>query len=397
MSNLTTALSQFKAGKFLIVTDDTARENEGDLILLAQSATTEQIAFMVRYTSGVICAAMDAATAKRLKLPPMVKRNEDNHSTAFTVSVDAIKDRTTGISAAERANTLRALGSTQSSANDFARPGHIFPLVAVTGGLHERPGHTEAGVALCQLTDTNPVAVICELVNDDGSMMRGTQLAAFAKTHQIEVISIEELREIAPADNKESKGKFTWAKLPLNDQDWQITTFTSNFGTEQAMLKFGELTTTPLVRIHSECLTGDVFGSQRCDCGEQLLKSIELIERAGSGLIIYLRDHEGRGIGLAQKIAAYELQDKGENTVQANISLGHAVDDRSYVDAIEILKDLGIGQIDLLSNNPEKFAQLVKAGIKVNQLPLQTPSTSYNRNYLKSKKEILNHALGEIK
>jgi 3,4-dihydroxy 2-butanone 4-phosphate synthase/GTP cyclohydrolase II len=340
---------------------------------------------------------MDAATAKRLKLPPMVKRNEDNHSTAFTVSVDAIKDRTTGISAAERANTLRALGSTQSSANDFARPGHIFPLVAVTGGLHERPGHTEAGVALCQLTDTNPVAVICELVNDDGSMMRGTQLAAFAKTHQIEVISIEELREIAPADNKESKGKFTWAKLPLNDQDWQITTFTSNFGTEQAMLKFGELTTTPLVRIHSECLTGDVFGSQRCDCGEQLLKSIELIERAGSGLIIYLRDHEGRGIGLAQKIAAYELQDKGENTVQANISLGHAVDDRSYVDAIEILKNLGIGQIDLLSNNPEKFAQLVKAGIKVNQLPLQTPSTSYNRNYLKSKKEILNHALGEIK
>ena len=393
MSNLTTALSQFKAGKFLIVTDDTARENEGDLILLAQSATTEQIAFMVRYTSGVICAAMDAATAKRLKLPPMVKRNEDNHSTAFTVSVDAIKDRTTGISAAERANTLRALGSTQSSANDFARPGHIFPLVAVTGGLHERPGHTEAGVALCQLTDTNPVAVICELVNDDGSMMRGAQLAAFAKTHQIEVISIEELRGIAPAVKKESSGKFTWAKLPLNDQNWQITTFTSNFATEQAILKFGELTTTPLVRIHSECLTGDVFGSQRCDCGAQLLKSIELIQKQGSGLIIYLRDHEGRGIGLAQKIAAYELQDKGENTVQANILLGHAVDDRSYADAAQILKNLGITQIDLLSNNPDKFTQLIKAGIKVNQLPLQTPTTSYNTKYLKSKKEILNHAL----
>ena len=396
MSDLTTALTQFKAGKFLIVTDDSARENEGDLILLAQSATTEQIAFMVRYTSGVICAAMDAATAKRLKLPPMVKHNEDNHSTAFTVSVDVIKDRTTGISAAERANTLRALGSAQSSAKDFARPGHIFPLIAVAGGLHERPGHTEAGVALCQLTDSNPVAVICELVNDDGSMMRSAQLAEFAKTHQIEIISIEELRQIAPAVKKERSGKFTWAKLPLNDQNWQITTFTSNFGTEQAILKFGELTATPLVRIHSECLTGDVFGSQRCDCGQQLLKSIESIENAGSGLIIYLRDHEGRGIGLAQKIAAYELQDKGENTVQANISLGHAVDDRSYVDAIEILKDLGIVQIDLLSNNPEKFAQLVKAGIKVNQLPLQTPSTPYNRNYLKSKKEILNHALGDI-
>ena len=396
MSNLNAALTQFKAGKFLIVTDDQDRENEGDLILLAQSATTEQIAFMVRYTSGLICAAMDSATAKRLKLPPMVKHNEDNHSTAFTVSVDLIKDRTTGISAQERANTLRGLASTTSNANDFARPGHIFPLIAVDGGLGERAGHTEAGVALCQLTDSNPVAVICELVNDDGSMMRGVQLAEFAKTHQIEVISIAQLREIAPAVNKESEVNLTWANLPLNDQNWQITTFTSNFGTEQAILKFGELITTPLVRIHSECLTGDVFGSQRCDCGAQLLKSIELIQKQGSGLIIYLRDHEGRGIGLAQKIAAYELQDKGENTVQANISLGHSVDDRSYADAAQILKSLGITQIDLLSNNPDKFTQLIKAGIKVNQLPLQTPSTSYNTKYLKSKKEILNHALGDI-
>ena len=396
MSNLNTALTQFKAGKFLIVTDDQDRENEGDLILLAQSATTEQIAFMVRYTSGLICAAMDRATAKRLKLPPMVKHNEDNHSTAFTVSVDLIKDRTTGISAQERANTLRGLASTTSNANDFARPGHIFPLIAVDGGLSERAGHTEAGVALCQLTDSNPVAVICELVNDDGSMMRGVQLAEFAKTHQIEVISIAQLREIAPAVNKESEVNLTWANLPLNDQNWQITTFTSNFGTEQAILKFGELITTPLVRIHSECLTGDVFGSQRCDCGAQLLKSIELIQKQGSGLIIYLRDHEGRGIGLAQKIAAYELQDKGENTVQANISLGHSVDERSYADAAQILKSLGITQIDLLSNNPDKFTQLIKAEIKVNQLPLQTPSTSYNTKYLKSKKEILNHALGDI-
>jgi 3,4-dihydroxy 2-butanone 4-phosphate synthase/GTP cyclohydrolase II len=396
MSNLTAALSQFKAGKFLIVTDHQDRENEGDLILLAQSATTEQIAFMVRYTSGVICAAMDSATAKRLKLPPMVKRNEDNHSTAFTVSVDLIKDRTTGISAQERANTLRALGSTQSSANDFARPGHIFPLIAVDGGLQERAGHTEAGVALCQLTESNPVAVICELVNDDGSMMRGAQLTEFAKTHQIEVISIDELRKIAPTANKVAKQGFTWARLPLNNQSWQITTFTSIFGTDHAILKFGTLDAKPLVRIHSECLTGDVFGSQRCDCGAQLLKSIELIEKQGSGLIIYLRDHEGRGIGLAQKIAAYELQDKGENTVQANILLGHAVDDRSYEDAVLILQALAVKEIDLLSNNPEKFSQLIKAGIKVNQLPIQTPSNPHNVNYLKSKKEILNHALGDI-
>jgi 3,4-dihydroxy 2-butanone 4-phosphate synthase / GTP cyclohydrolase II len=396
MSNLTAALSQFKAGKFLIVTDHQDRENEGDLILLAQSATTEQIAFMVRYTSGVICAAMDSATARRLKLPPMVKRNEDNHSTAFTVSVDLIKDRTTGISAQERANTLRALGSSNSVAADFARPGHIFPLIAVDGGLQERAGHTEAGVALCQLTQTNPVAVICELVNDDGSMMRGGQLTEFAKAHQIEVISIDELRKVAQAPNKAAKQGFTWAKLPLNDQSWQITTFTSNFGTDHAILKFGQLDSKPLVRIHSECLTGDVFGSQRCDCGAQLLKSIELIQKQGSGLIIYLRDHEGRGIGLAQKISAYALQDKGENTVQANISLGHAVDDRSYEDAVLILQTLAVKEIDLLSNNPEKFSQLIKAGIKVNQLPIQTPSNPHNLNYLKSKKEILNHALGDI-
>ena len=252
MSNLTAALSQFKEGKFLIVTDHQDRENEGDLILLAQSATTEQIAFMVRYTSGVICAAMDSATAKRLKLPPMVKRNEDNHSTAFTVSVDLISNRTTGISAQERANTLRALGSKQSSANEFARPGHIFPLIAVDGGLQERAGHTEAGVALCQLTQTNPVAVICELVNDDGSMMRGSQLTEFAKAHQIEVISIDELRKIAPAANKAAKQGFTWANLPLNYESWQITTFTSNFGTDHAILKFGQLDSKPLVRIHSE-------------------------------------------------------------------------------------------------------------------------------------------------
>ena len=396
MSELKKAINDFKLGKFLIVTDHKDRENEGDLILLAQTATTEQIAFMVRHTSGVICAAMDSATAKRLKLPPMVRRNEDNHSTAFTVSVDLITDRTTGISAAERANTLRALASNESKSNDFARPGHIFPLIAVDGGLQQRAGHTEAGVALCQLSDANPVAVICELVNDDGSMMRGGQLTEFATSHNIEIISIEELMQIAPKKSPSTTKDFTWANLPIADNNWQITTYTSNFGTDHAILKFGELTNQPLVRIHSECLTGDVFASQRCDCGEQLSKSIELIQAVGSGLIIYLRDHEGRGIGLAEKIRAYQLQDLGADTVSANIKLGHPVDDRSYIDAIEILKSLSIEEINLLSNNPEKFTQLIKAGIRVNQLPLQIPSNKHNINYLKSKKEILNHALGDI-
>ena len=396
MSELKKAINDFKLGKFLIVTDHKDRENEGDLILLAQTATTEQIAFMVRHTSGVICAAMDSATAKRLKLPPMVRRNEDNHSTAFTVSVDLITDRTTGISAAERANTLRALASNESKSNDFARPGHIFPLIAVDGGLQQRAGHTEAGVALCQLSDANPVAVICELVNDDGSMMRGGQLTEFATSHNIEIISIEELMQIAPKKSPSTTKDFTWANLPIADNNWQITTYTSNFGTDHAILKFGELTNQPLVRIHSECLTGDVFASQRCDCGEQLSKSIELIQAVGSGLIIYLRDHEGRGIGLAEKIRAYQLQDLGADTVSANIKLGHPVDDRSYIDAIEILKSLSIEEINLLSNNPEKFTQLIKAGIRVNQLPLQIPSNKHNINYLNSKKEILNHALGDI-
>jgi 3,4-dihydroxy 2-butanone 4-phosphate synthase / GTP cyclohydrolase II len=396
MSELTLAIADFKSGKFLIVTDDKDRENEGDLILLAQTATTEQIAFMVRYTSGVICAAMDSATAKALKLPPMVKRNEDNHSTAFTVSVDVIKDRTTGISAAERANTLRALGNSNSKPSDFARPGHIFPLIAVDGGLQQRAGHTEAGVALCQLSGANPVAVICELVNDDGSMMRGEQLTKFANSNGIKIISIEELKEIAPAAPTKSNNEFTWAKLPIADSNWQITTFTSTFGTEQAVLKFGELKDQPLVRIHSECLTGDVFGSQRCDCGEQLAKSISLIEESGSGLIIYLRDHEGRGIGLAEKIKAYQLQEKGADTVSANITLGHPVDDRDYQDAIEILKRLNISQINLLTNNPIKLSDLLAAGIKVTQLPIQIPSNKHNQSYLKSKKEILNHALGDI-
>ena len=396
MSDLKSAINDFKSGKFLIVTDDKDRENEGDLILLAQTATTEQIAFMVRYTSGVICAAMDSATAKALKLPPMVKRNEDNHSTAFTVSVDVIKDRTTGISATERANTLRALGNTNSKPADFARPGHIFPLIAVDGGLTERAGHTEAGVALCQLAGANPVAVICELVNDDGSMMRGAQLNAFAEANGIQIISIEELKEIAPVAKSQASKDFTWANLPIAENNWQIATFTSAFGTEHAVLKFGEINDQPLVRMHSECLTGDVFGSQRCDCGEQLAKSISLIEESGSGLIIYLRDHEGRGIGLAEKIKAYQLQEKGADTVSANLTLGHPVDDRDYQDAIEILKKLNISSINLLTNNPIKLGELLAAGIKVTQIPIQIPSNKHNQSYLKSKKEILNHALGDI-
>ena len=396
MSNFKEALADFKAGKFVIVTDSKDREDEGDLIVQASGVTTEQIAFMVRHTSGVICAALTSDIARRLKLPMMVANNEDNHTTAFTVSVDLIKDRTTGISAKERANTLRALASDNAKSDQFLRPGHIFPLVAVDGGLTQRAGHTEAGVALCNLTNTYPVAVICELVNDDGTMMRGELLSQFANEHGIKKISIEEIIENSPkVEVKQVTPSFTWAKLPMADKNWQITSYQSPTGAEHAVLSFGNIGSENLLtRIHSECLTGDVFGSDRCDCGEQLALSIKEIEAAGAGLIIYLKDHEGRGIGLAEKVKAYALQDAGLDTVAANISLGHLADERSYIDAIAIIKALGVKSIRLLTNNPAKTGALDQAGIKYARVELITQPTPHNLAYLKSKAQLLKHKLG---
>ena len=397
MSDFNAALADFKNGKFLIVTDDSDRENEGDLILLAESATTEQIGFMVRYTSGVICGVINNEIAKRLKLPMMVGRNEDSHETAFTVSVDLIKGRTTGISAQERANTLRALADPKAKASEFLRPGHIFPLVAVDGGVHSRGGHTEAGAALCELTNSYPVAVISELVNDDGSMMRGANLEEFAKKHSIKQISIAEIKEHAAKKNAISKTHFDWAKLPLGEHQWKIATFTSRNGVDHAVLALGDFQGANLLsRIHSECLTGDAFGSLRCDCGPQLMQSISEIEERGSGLIIYLRDHEGRGIGLGEKIRAYALQDAGQNTLEANISLGHEVDERSYEDAISIFKALGISDVELLTNNPEKLAAFEGSGINLKKRKLQVGVNEFNRKYLQSKRDLMSHTLGEI-
>ena len=397
MSDLKAALNDFKNGAFLIVTDDIDRENEGDLILLAQKASTEQIGFMVRHTSGVICCAITDENAKRLKLPMMVAQNEDSHETAFTISVDLIAGRSTGISAAERANTLRALANPGSAPTEFLRPGHIFPLVAVAGGVHQRAGHTEAGVALCELTNSYPAAVIAELVNDDGSMMRGAALDEFAKKTSIKKISISQIKSLAERKEITKKVDFTWANLPIAGSNWKITTFISTASTEHAVLALGNLTEQNLlVRIHSECLTGDAFGSLRCDCGSQLLQAMAEIKAHGSGLIIYLRDHEGRGIGLGEKIKAYALQDKGLNTVEANISLGHGVDERSYLDVIEILKSLNITDIQLLTNNPDKLAAFAASGINYTARKLQTGVNEFNKEYLKTKRDLLNHSLGEI-
>ena len=397
MSNLDKALADFKAGKFVVVTDDENRENEADLILLAEKATAENIGFMVRYTSGVICGIINEETAKRLKLPLMVKRNEDNHTTAFTVTVDAIAGRSTGIPAEERANTLRALANPNSEATDFARPGHVFPLISVPGGLHQRRGHTEASIALCELTGSNPSAVLSELVNDDGSMMRGQQITDFAAQHGLEVISIDELARVLPVKESAEEAKLEWAALPLESAQWQISTFISPTGAEHAILKFAaKPNVTPLVRIHSECLTGDVFGSKRCDCGPQLQEAIRLIEENGNGYVVYLRDHEGRGIGLAGKIRAYVLQDAGQDTVEANISIGQPVDDRTYEDAVAILNRLSLNELTLLTNNPEKISALNNQGINAKIQSLQVSANEHNKKYLETKRDKLNHALGAL-
>ena len=397
MSNLDQVLSDFKAGKFIVVTDDESRENEADLILLAEKSNAENIGFMVRYTSGVICGVITTETAMRLKLPLMVKRNEDNHSTAFTVTVDFIAGRSTGIPAQERANTLRALADINSQPTDFARPGHVFPLISVAGGLHERRGHTEASIALCELSGSNSAAVLSELVNDDGSMMRGAQITEFASQHGLQVISIEELARVSPKKSISEDFVMDWAELPLNGADWKISTFISPTGAEHAILKFGVQTDSqPLVRVHSECLTGDVFGSKRCDCGSQLQEAMRLIEASGHGYIIYLRDHEGRGIGLAEKIRAYVLQDSGQDTVQANISIGQPVDDRTYEDAASILQLLQITSLTLLTNNPEKIAAIKKSGISVTSAPLEVIANKHNQKYLETKRDKLNHALGAL-
>jgi len=393
---LENALEEFAKGKFVIITDDENRENEGDLMLLAETATPESVGFMVRYTSGVICAALTQEVATRLKLPPMVKNNQDSKRTAFTVSVDALEGLTTGISAHERAFTINKLADQNATVEDFSRPGHIFPLIAHPQLLRARRGHTEAGVVMAQLVGARPVTAISELVNDDGSMMRGDALIKFSAEHGIPIYSIQELADLA----EKKIPKFTqlpvsysWARLPRESADWQISVHISPAGVEHAILKYGEPHDQALLRLHSECLTGDAFGSQRCDCGDQLARSFAAIEAEGAGYIIYLRDHEGRGIGLDQKIAAYVLQDQGMDTVDANLHLGHRANERLWTDALEILDNLGVNRVRLLSNNPLKTDALVAHGIKVLNVPLSGAVTPANRNYLLTKKNRLQHAL----
>ena len=394
------ALDVFRDGGFVIVTDDVDRENEGDLFLLASAATSEKIGFMIRYTSGVICVAMTEERSRQLHLPLMVKQNQDTKRTAFTVTVDAKHEITTGISAKERANTIRALADSTSTAEDFIRPGHIFPLVAHEGGLAARRGHTEAIVEMCKLVGENHVGVISELVNEDGSMMRGENLIKFASEQNIPILSITQLLKRIDISRKVSSQKevsLNWAELPRSSsgqiEKWQIATFLGRGGVDHALLKFGSIDSKQplLVRIHSECLTGDVLGSLRCDCGSQLERAMNEIERTGSGLVIYLRDQEGRGIGLSEKIKAYQLQDQGLDTVDANLALGHNIDERDFGDAAEILNALKIPSVILLSNNPEKLESLTSTGIKASLQFLSGEINTFNEKYVATKKERLGH------
>ena len=399
MSQLQIALAAYKNGDFIIVTDDADRENEGDLMILAEKATTGKVAFMVRHTTGILCVAMTQERARTLHLPLMVEENQDSKKTAFTVSVDYKVGLTTGVSAQERSNTVRALAAASSVASDFIRPGHVFPLIADNGGLAARGGHTEAGVALSQIVGAQPLCLLSEIVNDDRSMARGQSLAAFAEEHSIPVISVGELKDYVLANPVAStKGilqfNFEWAQLPLRSGMWKIATFPGLRQREHAVIAFGDSGKTPMVRIHSECFTGDVVHSQRCDCGEQLEQSINLIQEHGYGYIIYLRDHEGRGIGLTEKIKAYQLQDQGMDTIDANLHLGHEIDARDWSDAIAIVKALQITGVQLLTNNPNKVAALKGAGITVTQKPLVIVSNKFNEKYLATKEEKLGHSRG---
>jgi 3,4-dihydroxy 2-butanone 4-phosphate synthase/GTP cyclohydrolase II len=400
------ALERFKHGGFVIVTDDEKRENEGDLFLLGSAATTEKIAFMIRYTSGVICVAMTEARSRQLHLPLMVKNNQDTKRTAFTVTVDAKAGITTGISAEERARTIALLADGRATAEEFIRPGHIFPLIAHEAGLKGRQGHTEAVVELCRLAGDVEVGVISELVNEDGSMMRGAELQEFSRKQDIPILTIAELLQVVTnsVSIKSETPALHWADLPRSSKTtWKITTYLGRGGVDHAILKFGldledqglVSQRTPqkptLVRVHSECLTGDVLGSMRCDCGSQLQQAMELIEESGAGLIIYLRDQEGRGIGLSEKIRAYELQDQGLDTVEANLALGHDVDERDFNDAAEILRSLGILNVTLLTNNPIKLQTLQEAGIHVTSQTLHGETNPFNQRYIETKRERLGH------
>jgi 3,4-dihydroxy 2-butanone 4-phosphate synthase / GTP cyclohydrolase II len=394
--NIEIALNAIRNGEFVIVTDDENRENEGDLIIAAEKITPERMAFLLQHSSGVVCVALPDERIDELQLEPMVARNTGPKGTAFTVSVDLKKPGSTGISATERSATIRALADLQNQAGDFTRPGHVFPLHAKKHGVLERPGHTEAAVDLARLAGLSAAGVLCEITNADGNIKRGEALRQFAEAHQLAMISIAELIAYRRRTEKLVEA-VSEARLPTAIGIFRVHVYRSILdGSEHLAIVKGKVEgeQNVLVRVHSECFTGDVLDSLRCDCGNQLKMALSKIEQAGRGVLVYLRGHEGRGIGLAHKLRAYELQDQGRDTVEANLELGLPVDSRSYDVGAQILTDLGITTLKLMSNNPAKFTELAGYRLKiVERIPLESTPNKENLLYLHTKSKKMGHLL----
>jgi len=408
------ALDAFKLGQPIILVDDEDRENEGDIVFPATFATQEKINFCATYARGLVCIAMHPSVAKQIGIAPVNTNHADPFHTAFFDSIDAIPALgiTTGISAKERAITARQVVDPSAKPTDFIKPGHLFPVVAKEGGLLVRKGHTEAAVDLCLLTALSPAAIICEIMDEEGDMLRRNGLVDFAKTHQLKMISIEQLIEYRKSVNLDLKFQssdsnkstetteatmelIAQSKLPTEFGLFKSLVFENKNSKEAhvVLCMDNEKSNKPIVRFHSECLTGDVFGSVRCDCKAQLTNALEQIAKNKHGYLIYLKGHEGRGIGIGQKIAAYALQDQGENTFQANLSLGLPEDARNYQDAITILKHLQVNQFSFITNNPDKVAAIQEAGFQFEQMIVPPFVTEQNKKYLQDKATIANHKI----
>ncbi len=396
LDDVSRAIAEIAAGRPVIVVDDAARENEGDIIVAASKMTPELMGFMIRYTSGVICVPLPGEDLDRLQLPLMTAQNTERMRTAFTISVDARDGVTTGISAADRARTVRALVDSATKANELVRPGHIFPLRYAEGGVLRRPGHTEAAVDLARLAGLAPAGALAEVVNDDGTMARLPALRAFADEHGLALISIAQLIEFRRHSERMVR-RVADTRLPNAHGEWQALGYQNSLdGTEHIALVLGDIGDGQqvLVRVHSECLTGDVFGSQRCDCGAQLEASMATIAAEGRGVVVYLRGHEGRGIGLLSKLKAYQLQDGGADTVDANLELGLPADAREYSTGAQVLADLGVRSARLLTNNPAKVRGLSGFGIEVaGRVALPVVPTPDNLRYLIAKRDRLGHLI----